>query len=241
MLSAKFPAFDIPSIFIPFSVLEDFDLKQGSKLCYGGLVYFAQDKSCASPKRRELASLLNVSTTQIDTYLHDLEKHDYIRINKKALKGNRNLYCFLLHRSFYRNPAIWKISTEEVKKRNVGTLFSPLKYLHGAYLPVNVLQDTNIAQATKVCLARLVQYDWKNMRNIFVSRKTLAKDCGATLTQVDYYLKNLQETGYIEIKKLKDKTYCIVNQDVFFGRKLSEPRKTGKTKTVKEVKDAKVN
>ena len=234
-----------PSIFIPFGILRDPELKQGSKLCYGGLVYFAKHEVGVSPKRRSLAELLNVSTTQIDIYLHDLEKYQYIKIDRGIFRDGRNYYRFKIHRNFYCDPSLWKISDNELKRRRVGSFFSPLKYLRGAFLPLCVVQDINIAQATKVCLTRIAQFDWKNLRNIFISRKLLAEECGVSLTQIDYYLKNLQETGYIKLHKVKNEISCTINQNIFFGKELSKPRKNGKTKTTKGIerrnKNAKTN
>jgi len=220
-----------PSIFIPFGILKDSELKQGTKLCYGSLVYFAKYNIGCSPKRREIAELLNVSTTQVDIYIRDLENHRYVKIDRSIYKDKRNRYRFLLHGNFYYNPAICKVSDEEIKRRRLWSFFSPMKYLYGAYLPLCVLQDTNISQASKVCLARLAQFDWKNLKNIFVSKKLLAEECGVSLTQIKYYLKDLEDAGYIEFYKTNGRTLCKINQEVFFGKTQSKSRELGKTKT----------
>ena len=239
MTKSKFS--ETPSIFIPFGILRDSELKQGTKLCYGGLVYFAKYNIGCSPKRKELAELLNVSTTQIDIYLRDLENHCYIKVDRGIYKDKRNRYRFLLHRNFYCSPSVCKVSDEELKRRRMWSFFSPMKYLYGAYLPLCVLQDTNISQASKVCLARLVQFDWKNLKNIFVSKKLLAEECGASLTQIKYYLRDLEDAGYIEFNKSNGRTLCKINQEIFFGKIPSKPRESGKTKTANLRKQKEVS
>jgi len=221
-----------PTIFMPFGLLRDRNLNGGEKLCYGALVHFAQLATYAFPSYGQVANLMGVSKEQVRLYLHKLVENKYIRVKNRVLKDGRNVYFFTYHENF-RNPSMWR---KRIKKNYY--YFAPLRFLYGAFLPVCTLQDDNLSQGAKVCLARLIQYNWKTFRHIVVSVNDLAQECGVTTTQIKAYLQNLKETKYIEIHRRYETIYYDINQAILFGRMPSKApkRKTKQQFTTKKTK-----
>lgn len=102
-----------------------------------------------------------------------------------------------------------------------------------AALPYLVLTDTRLSTGARVSYAVLLMYAWQEGA-AFAGQAKMAKDVGVSERQLRDYLQQLQEHGYILIKRQglnKPNVYYIL--DVKTKLKKAKPRRSGTTVPIK--------
>ena len=87
LLRAGFAAF-------PYLIMRDKDLSIGARLSYAFLLMYAWQEGSCFPKQANMAEAIGISSRQLQRYLQELEKANYIRITREDKRFN-NTYILL--------------------------------------------------------------------------------------------------------------------------------------------------
>ena len=102
-----------------------------------------------------------------------------------------------------------------------------------AALPYMVLRDTRLSTGARLAYAVLLMYAWQE-GSTFAGQVKMARDVGVSERQLRDYLQELQEKGYIRIKRQglnKPNLYYIL--DVKTKLRRSNPRRSGTVVPIK--------
>ncbi len=78
--------------------------------------------------------------------------------------------------------------------------FDPVSAHGFTQVPNVVLRDTRLSPGAKLCYALLLSYAWQK-DSCFPGQETLAEDAGASRRSIVRFMKELEQSGYLEKKR----------------------------------------
>jgi len=79
--------------------------------------------------------------------------------------------------------------------------FNPFRFFTGSFIPNAIMRDGNISPGAKLCYARLCQYADKNTGVAYPGQDALADELGASVRQVQRYIKELEDYGMLHVER----------------------------------------
>ncbi|NLF76926.1 MAG: helix-turn-helix domain-containing protein [Chloroflexi bacterium] len=78
--------------------------------------------------------------------------------------------------------------------------FDPISAHGFTQVPNVVLRDTSLSPGAKLCYALLLSYAWQK-DSCFPGQEALAKDAGTSRRSIVRFMKELEQSGYLEKKR----------------------------------------
>ncbi len=128
--------FKIASLWIPYQILTDKNLKDKEKIIYSLILFFSNNKGYCSIRNKYLEDLLARSTKRISSVINTLQDKKYIYIIPRNNTEERKLY-----------PLV------DIKDINKKVVFK------GLFMPISVLSDNNLNDKEKFIISIIKKFN----------------------------------------------------------------------------------